>query len=66
MAGDCRAGSDSFSSTDDYETRTRLNVQDADATLILSHGPLAGGSKLTETVAHSLAATGRSMRRRRR
>ena len=27
--------------TDDYETRTRWNVQDADATLILSHGPLS-------------------------
>lgn len=25
---------------DNYETRTRLSVQDADATLILSHGPL--------------------------
>jgi Circularly permutated YpsA SLOG family len=25
--------------TDDYEMRTRLNVQDADATVILSQGP---------------------------
>jgi len=40
--------------TDDYETRTRLNVQDADATLILSHGLLSGGSKFTEAVARSL------------
>jgi hypothetical protein len=37
--------------TDDYETRTRWNVQDAHATLILSHGPLFGGSKFTEDVA---------------
>jgi hypothetical protein len=40
--------------TDDYETRTRWNVQDADATLILSHGPLTGGSKFTEDIARSL------------
>jgi hypothetical protein len=33
---------------DDYESRTRLNVREADATLILSHGPLTGGSQLTE------------------
>lgn len=39
---------------DDYETRTRWNVRDADATLILSHGALAGGSKFTESVARSL------------
>ena len=38
---------------DDYETRTRWNVRDSDATLILSHGPLTGGSKLTETIARS-------------
>ena len=31
-----------------------MNVQDADATLILSHGPLTGGSKLTEDIARSL------------
>jgi len=31
-----------------------LNVQDADATLILSHGPLSGGSKFTKAVARSL------------
>jgi hypothetical protein len=40
--------------TDDYETRTRWNVRDADATLILSHGPLTGGSKFTEDIARSL------------
>ncbi len=39
---------------DDYETRTRWNVRDADATLILSHGPLTGGSKLTRDIARSL------------
>jgi hypothetical protein len=37
--------------TDLYETRTRWNVRDSDATLILSHGALAGGSKLTESLA---------------
>lgn len=31
----------------DPAVRTALNVQDSDATLILSHGPLAGGSLLT-------------------
>ena len=35
-------------------TRTRRNVRDADATLILSHGSLTGGSKFTEQVARSL------------
>ncbi len=30
-----------------YRQRTERNVQDADGTLILSHGPLAGGSLLT-------------------
>jgi hypothetical protein len=40
--------------TDDYESRTRLNVREADATLILSHGPLTGGSQLTESVARTL------------
>jgi len=39
---------------EDYETRTRWNVRDSDATLILSHGPLSGGSKFTESVAQSL------------
>jgi hypothetical protein len=31
----------------DPAIRTRLNVRDSDATLIVSHGPLAGGSLLT-------------------
>jgi hypothetical protein len=31
----------------DVAERTRLNVRDADATLIVSRGPLGGGSKLT-------------------
>jgi hypothetical protein len=31
----------------DPAVRTALNVRDSDATLILSHGPLAGGSLLT-------------------
>ena len=31
----------------DPAVRTRLNVRDSDATLIVSHGPLAGGSSLT-------------------
>ena len=31
----------------DPAVRTRLNVRDSDATLIVSHGPLAGGSLLT-------------------
>jgi hypothetical protein len=39
---------------DDYETRTRWNVRDSDATLIVSHGPLAGGSKLTEAIAREI------------
>lgn len=38
---------------DDYETRTRWNVRDADATLIFSHGPLTGGSSLTRSIACS-------------
>lgn len=32
---------------DDYIQRTELNVRDADATLIFSHGPLTGGSAYT-------------------
>ena len=31
----------------DPAVRTALNVRDSDATLILSHGPLTGGSLLT-------------------
>lgn len=31
----------------DPAVRTRLNVRDSDATVIFSHGPLTGGSRLT-------------------
>jgi putative molybdenum carrier protein len=34
--------------------RTRLNVRDSDATLIVSHGPLQGGSALTFALAQEL------------
>ncbi|HSK72760.1 MAG TPA: putative molybdenum carrier protein, partial [Pyrinomonadaceae bacterium] len=37
--------------TEDYSERTELNVKNSDATLILSHGELVGGSKLTEEFA---------------
>jgi hypothetical protein len=30
-----------------YSQRTRMNVRDADATLIIHHGPLLGGTRLT-------------------
>ena len=33
--------------TADYRARTERNVKDSDATLIFTHGPLSGGSKLT-------------------
>ncbi len=33
--------------TSNYAERTRLNVRDADATLILHRGPLRGGTRLT-------------------
>jgi hypothetical protein len=42
--------------TADYEERTRLNVRDADATLILASGPLSGGTGLT---AETAAAQGK-------
>jgi len=35
----------------DYAVRTELNVQNSDATLIVSHGALAGGSLLTKKFA---------------
>ena len=35
----------------DYAQRTELNVVDSDGTLILSHGPLAEGSALTQELA---------------
>lgn len=34
-----------------YRDRTERNILDADATLICSHGPLTGGSALTEALA---------------
>lgn len=40
--------------TADYDERTRLNILNSDATLILSNGRLSGGSKFTETMARSL------------
>jgi hypothetical protein len=36
------------------EERTRLNVQDSDGTLIVSHGALTGGSALTLELARQL------------
>ena len=36
------------------DTRTRLNVRDSDATVIFSHGPLFGGSLLTDQFAREL------------
>lgn len=35
-----------------YAERTELNVRDSDATVIITRGELAGGSKLTEDFAH--------------
>ena len=40
--------------TSDPSERTVLNVRHSDATLILSHGDLSGGSKLTEKFAIEL------------
>lgn len=37
--------------TASYQARTERNVIDSDGTLILSHGPLTGGSALTEKMA---------------
>lgn len=37
--------------TEDYAARTELNVKNADATLIFSHGELKGGSLLTKKLA---------------
>lgn len=39
----------------DPAERTRWNVRDSDATLIVSHGPLVGGTALTQKVALELA-----------
>lgn len=38
----------------DYAQRTRWNVRDSDATLILSRSPLAGGTALTAAIAEEL------------
>jgi hypothetical protein len=40
----------------DPAVRTALNVRDSDATLILSHGPLSGGSLLTLREANRTAS----------
>ena len=37
--------------TDSYEKRTEQNVIDSDGTVIISHGKLTGGSKLTQELA---------------
>lgn len=48
--GKIPVGYDSLTECDsrDYVARTELNVENSDATLIVSHGPLTGGSKLTQ------------------
>jgi len=47
---------DGLSETDsaDPAERTRRNVADSDGTLLVSHGPLVGGSALTRSVAEGL------------
>jgi hypothetical protein len=40
--------------TDDYAQRTKWNVRDSDATLLIFDGELAGGSALTATFAEQL------------
>src|SRR5262245_24084952 len=37
-----------------YEERTRHNVRDSDATLIITHGELHGGSRFTRDVAEEM------------
>jgi hypothetical protein len=37
-----------------YETRTRYNVRDSDATVIITHGELHGGSRFTREMAEEL------------
>ncbi|HNW33727.1 MAG TPA: putative molybdenum carrier protein [Candidatus Ozemobacteraceae bacterium] len=41
-------------STPAYPQRTRLNIRDSDATLVISHGPPTGGTRLTITLATRL------------
>jgi len=36
----------------EYQARTEKNVVSAEATVIISHGPLSGGSQLTQQLAH--------------
>ncbi|MDP6604467.1 MAG: putative molybdenum carrier protein [Rhodospirillales bacterium] len=38
----------------DYAERTRLNVRDSDATLIITRGPPTGGAAMTEDFAHEM------------
>ena len=38
----------------EYAVRTRLNVRDSDATVVLSHGPVGGGTALTLELASKL------------
>jgi hypothetical protein len=45
--------------TESYEERTRLNVLESDATLILTLGPLAGGTLLTNDLAQGLGRPSR-------
>ncbi len=40
--------------TESYSERTKANVKDTDLTLIFSHGPLSGGSLLTQKFAEEL------------
>jgi Circularly permutated YpsA SLOG family len=40
--------------SEDYALRTRLNVRDADATVVFHFGPPTGGSALTVRIARSL------------
>ncbi len=40
--------------SEDRAERTKRNVMDSDATLLISHGPLTGGSELTRTFAAEL------------
>jgi hypothetical protein len=40
--------------SDAYDVRTRLNVRDSDATLVLARGRLTGGTALTLAIARSL------------
>ena len=40
--------------SDEYPVRTKANVADSDLTLIFSHGPLSGGSLLTQAFAEDL------------